>query len=74
MVIARLAAAGTAHASLNEVAGPLRHPQLRRVEALAPSGPAALPASPVRCAGTTPATGEPPVIGAHSAGIRAEFG
>ncbi|MDH7973262.1 CaiB/BaiF CoA-transferase family protein [Sphingomonas sp. AR_OL41] len=72
-VIARLSAAGTAYASLNEIADLSRHPQLRRVDALTPHGRAALPASPVRWSGTTPTIGEVPAIGANSATIRTEF-
>ena len=72
-VIARLAAAGTAYASLNSVAGLSRHSQLRRVEAETPTGPVALPADPVRWVGT-PASARPiPAIGANSDAIRAEF-
>ncbi|UVO50503.1 CoA transferase [Sphingomonas sp. SUN019] len=72
-VIARLAASGTAYASLNEVADLSAHPQLRRVEAGSPTGPVALPASPVRWAGSEAATPTVPAIGADSAAIRAEF-
>ena len=72
-VIARLAAAGTAYASLNEVADLSRHPQLRRVEAITPTGPAVLPAPPVRWAGAAPAVGAIPAIGEHSAIIAREF-
>ena len=72
-VTARLAAAGIAYASLNDVADLSRHPQLRRVEADAPSGPVALPAPPVRWAGIA-ATARPiPALGGDSAAIRAEF-
>jgi crotonobetainyl-CoA:carnitine CoA-transferase CaiB-like acyl-CoA transferase len=72
-VIARLAAAGTAYASLNEVADLSSHPQLRRVEADAPSGPVALPAMPVRWSGGDPRSGAIPALGEHGAAIRAEF-
>ena len=72
-VIARLAAAGTAYASLNEVADLSRHPQLRRIEAASPTGPVALPAAPVRWAGGQSSTPTVPAIGADSAAIRAEF-
>jgi crotonobetainyl-CoA:carnitine CoA-transferase CaiB-like acyl-CoA transferase len=72
-VIEQLEAAGTAYASLNEVADLSRHPQLRRVEAGTPSGPVALPALPVRWAGEVPATRAVPAIGRQAAAIRAEF-
>ena len=72
-VIARLDEAGTAYASLNEVADLSVHPQLRRVAADAPSGPVDLPAPPVRWAGAAPARLTIPAIGAQDAAIRAEF-
>jgi crotonobetainyl-CoA:carnitine CoA-transferase CaiB-like acyl-CoA transferase len=72
-VIARLAAAGTAYASLNDVADLSRHPQLRRVEAASPTGPVALPAPPVRWAGMVATAGAVPAIGGDSDAIRAEF-
>ncbi|HEX8382975.1 MAG TPA: CaiB/BaiF CoA-transferase family protein [Sphingomonas sp.] len=72
-VIARLAAAGTAYASLNDVADLSRHPQLRRVEAASPTGPVALPAPPVRWAGVVATAGAVPAIGGDSDAIRAEF-
>ena len=72
-VIARMAAAGTAYASLNDVADLSRHAQLRRVQAESPSGGVALPAPPVRWAGVD-ATARPiPGLGADSDAIRAEF-
>jgi len=73
-VIARLAAAGIAYASLNEVADLARHPQLRRVDADLPGGPVTLPAPPVRWSGGVVASGSVPGIGQHSVAIRAEFG
>ncbi|KQS04132.1 carnitine dehydratase [Sphingomonas sp. Leaf357] len=72
-VIARMAAAGTAYASLNDVADLSVHPQLRRVEADSPTGPVALPASPVRWAGIAAAALPIPALGGDSAAIRAEF-
>ena len=47
-LIARLEAAGTAWARLNGVDGLSAHSQLRRVEEATPSGPAAVPALPIR--------------------------
>lgn len=72
-VIARLSGAGTAYASLNEVADLSRHGQLRRVAAASASGPVALPAPPVRWAGREPAAARVPAIGEQDAVIRAEF-
>ena len=72
-VIARMAAAGTAYASLNGVADLSHHPQLRRVEADSPSGPVALPASPVRWAGVDATARSVPALGIDSAAIRDEF-
>ena len=72
-VIARMAAAGTAYASLNEVADLSRHPQLRRIEVDSPSGPVALPASPVRWSdGSTPPL-PVPALGRDGEAIRTEF-
>ena len=72
-LIVRFEAAGTAWARLNGVDGLSAHSQLRRVEAPTPSGPVALPASPIRWDGETPAAGAVPAVGADSATIRAEF-
>ena len=72
-VVALLAAAGTACASLNEVADLSRHPQLRRTDASTPTGPVALPAPPVRWAGQVVSPRSVPATGADNATIRAEF-
>ena len=72
-VIERMATAGTAYASLNEVADLSRHPQLRRVETPTPTGLASLPATPVRWNGEGRAARPVPALGQHSAAIRAKF-
>ena len=72
-MIERLEAAGTAYASLNEVADLSRHPQLRRVEAATATGLVTLPALPVRWASGDPEPGSVPAIGEQAAAIRAEF-
>lgn len=72
-VIARLAAAAVAYAAVNEVADLSVHPQLRRVEAVTPTGPATLPAPPVRWTGHDAPYLRVPALGADSAAIRAEF-
>lgn len=72
-VIARLAAAGIAFASLNDVADLSRHAHLRRVTTDTASGPVALPASPIRRAEAPRVVGAVPAIGEHSDAIRREF-
>ncbi|MEO5640933.1 MAG: CaiB/BaiF CoA-transferase family protein, partial [Sphingomicrobium sp.] len=72
-VIALLSDAGTAYASLNEVADLSAHPQLRRAKADSATGLVALPASPVRFAERRSVTRTVPQIGEHGAAIRAEF-
>jgi crotonobetainyl-CoA:carnitine CoA-transferase CaiB-like acyl-CoA transferase len=72
-VIARLTAAGIAHASLNEVADLSRHAHLRRVSAQTASGPVALPASPIRWNDAPRPAGAVATIGEHSESIRREF-
>lgn len=73
-LIDRLEAAGTAWARLNGVDGLSSHSQLRRVTAATPTGPVALPASPVRWNSEEPETLTVPAVGADDAAIRAEFG
>lgn len=70
---ARLAAAGTAYASPNEVADLSVYPQLRRVETATATGPVLLPAPPTRWTDTAPSVGPVPAVGEHSTAIRAEF-
>jgi len=72
-VIERMAQAGTAYASLNAVADLSRHPQLRRVESDTQTGPASLPATPVRWNGTGHPARPVPALGADTAAIHAEF-
>ncbi|WP_425229963.1 CaiB/BaiF CoA transferase family protein [Sphingomonas sp.] len=71
--VERLAAAGTAYASLNGVADLSAHPQLRREDAVTPTGLVALPGPPVRWFGAAHASLSIPAIGAQSEAIRAEF-
>lgn len=73
-LIARLEKAGTAWATLNGVDGLSRHSQLRRVTVDTPSGPVAVPASPVRWDDEEPNARPVPGLGANDATIRAEFG
>lgn len=72
-VIARLAVAGTAYASLNQIADLSRHPQLRRITADTATGPVDLPAPPVRWSDAPPAAGAVPSVGEHDDPIRREF-
>ncbi len=72
-VIARLAAAGTAYASVNAVADLSRHPQLRRIDVASPSGPVALPAPPVRWDDEPPGVTAVPAIDADGVALRREF-
>ena len=72
-VIDRMAKSGTAYASLNEVADLSRHLQLRRVQIGTPTGPASLPASPIRWNGAGRDPLPIPALGADSAAILAEF-
>ena len=72
-VIERMATAGTAYASLNEVADLSRHPQLRRADTPTPTGPASLPTTPIRWNGEGRPARPVPALGEHSAAIRAEF-
>ena len=72
-LIASLAAAGVAYASVNEVADLSRHAQLRRIEAETPAGPVRMPAPPVRWDGADTPVGAVPAIDEHGAQLRAEF-
>ena len=72
-LIARFDVAKTAWGRLNSVHGLSNHSALRRVEVKTPSGPARLPASPVRVAGATPSVLSVPALGAHDATVRTEF-
>jgi itaconate CoA-transferase len=72
-LIDRLEQAGTAWARLNDVAGLSNHSQLRRITSDTPTGPAAMPAPPVRWDGETPVSLPVPALGADDDAIRAEF-
>jgi crotonobetainyl-CoA:carnitine CoA-transferase CaiB-like acyl-CoA transferase len=73
-LIGRLERAGIAFGRLNEVADLSAHPQLRRVSIDTPHGPAQIPAPPAIRDGAGPNLGAVPGLGAHSEGLRAEFG
>lgn len=73
-LIDRFRNANIAYASVNDVASLSRHPQLRRVTVETPTGPVAMPASPVLWNGHAGTGASVPAIGQHSAAIRAEYG
>ncbi|MES2301688.1 MAG: CaiB/BaiF CoA-transferase family protein [Pseudomonadota bacterium] len=72
-LVARLEAAGTAWARLNGVDGLSAHGQLRRVVVETPSGPAAIPASPIQWSDRAPPALAVPALGQHDDAIRREF-
>jgi crotonobetainyl-CoA:carnitine CoA-transferase CaiB-like acyl-CoA transferase len=70
----RLREARIAYGVVNPVAELSRHPVLRRVAVATPSGPAAIPAPPVRAKGGATATlGAVPGLGEHTERLRKEF-
>ncbi|MBJ7412057.1 MAG: CoA transferase [Phenylobacterium sp.] len=73
-LIARFKKGNIAFGSVNGVAELSRHPQLRRTEALSPSGPVALPASAARWKGDpVPPAATSPALNAHGDALRLEF-
>ncbi|MBX9592094.1 MAG: CoA transferase [Hyphomonadaceae bacterium] len=70
----KLDTAQIAFARVNDVAGVLRHPHLRRVTVASPSGPVTLPAPPARVLGGGDASFGPlPALGEHTEKVRQEF-
>jgi crotonobetainyl-CoA:carnitine CoA-transferase CaiB-like acyl-CoA transferase len=70
----QLAEAEIAFARVNDVAGVLRHPHLRRVTVASPNGPIDMPAPPARFLGADdPAFGPLPALGEHTERVRREF-
>lgn len=69
----RLAGAEIAFGRVNDVAGVLAHPHLRRVRIDTPTGYVDVPAPPARVGAAAEAFGPVPVKGSHSAEVRAEF-
>ncbi|WP_176594141.1 CaiB/BaiF CoA-transferase family protein [Sphingobium sp. EM0848] len=72
-LIERLESAAIAFGSVNEVANLSRHPALRRQQIETPSGPAEIPASPMRWTGQGLRNGTVPGIGSHTDAINKEF-
>jgi len=70
---ARLRTAHTAYGFVNDLAALARHPALRRVSVETPNGSVSLAAPPVVDDHGARELGPVPVIGEHSAAIRAEF-
>jgi len=70
----QLEAAEIAFARVNDVAGILRHPHLRRVRIASPNGPIDLPAPPARFIGADEeGFGPLPALGEHTEAVRREF-
>jgi formyl-CoA transferase len=68
----KLAAADIAFGRVNDVAGLIRHPHLRRIEVETPSGPVSYPApAPIRDQART--YGRIPALGEHTDKVRKEF-
>jgi itaconate CoA-transferase len=61
--VARLVAADTAFATVNDMAGLSRHPHLRRITVGTPAGPVALPAPAALVVGETRRYGPVPAVG-----------
>jgi formyl-CoA transferase len=69
---AKLAAADIAFGRVNDVAGLIRHPHLRRIEVETPSGPVSYPApAPIRDQARS--YGHVPKLGEHTDKVRKEF-
>ncbi len=69
----KLAAADIAFARVNDVAGFIAHPHLRRISVETPSGPVSYPApAPIR--DTPREYGRIPALGEHTEKVRKEFG
>ena len=70
----KLEAADIAFARVNDVAGLIAHPHLRRISVETPSGPVSYPApAPIRDAARA-AMGAMPALGEHTEKVRKEFG
>jgi len=72
-VVERLLKGNIEYGRVNEVADLSRHEQLRRVTAASPTGPVAMPASPVRWSGGPTPVGPIPDLGEHSGALKEEF-
>jgi formyl-CoA transferase len=73
MLSEKLAAADIAFARVNDVAGLIAHPHLRRINVETPSGPVSYPApAPIRDQARS--YGRIPALGEHTEKVRREFG
>ena len=72
-LIAKLTEADIAFARVNEPSDLSRHPHLRRVTVITPTGPASYPAPAAQRKGEARRYGAVPALGAHTEKIRAEF-
>ena len=72
-LVARLAKAEIAFASVNELTDLLAHPQLRTTTVETPTGPAVMPAVATRWNGQERPHGPVPALGAHTDTVRREF-
>ena len=69
----KLEAADIAFGRVNDVAGLIQHPHLRRIEVETPSGPVSYPApAPIR--DESRSYGRVPKLGEHTEMVRREFG
>jgi itaconate CoA-transferase len=69
----KLAAADIAFAPINDVAGLMRHPHLRRIAVGTPKGPVSYPAPAQQHASQIRHYGPVPALGEHTEKVRAEF-
>lgn len=72
-LIARLNAADTAFAEVNDMAALSAHPHLRRTEVDTPTGPIAFPAPAAMFDGAPRPCGSVPALGADTARVLAEL-
>ena len=72
-LIQKLADADIAFARVNDLAGLVQHPHLRRIAVATAGGVTHYPAPPARRAGETRQYGAVPSLGEHSERVRAEF-
>ncbi len=72
-LVDKLTAADIAFGLVNDAAGLARHPHLRRITVMTPSGPVSTPAPAAILAGEERRYGAIPALGEHTEKVRAEF-